>query len=125
MRRALSALACWALLCHPAAAIVGHGKNDSGKQDDIARMATLTVISPHGDNMFTLATHAVVSDQRRLGACDGDSGAPAYDLRLGAPFLVGIVRGGGCGRSTIMTPIHPYREWLSGTAQRMRAVLGP
>jgi len=69
---------------------------------------------------------AVGERRGALGGCGGDSGAPAFDLRTGAPFLVGIVFGGYfCGGRTSVTAVHPYREWISDTAQRLGAVLGP
>jgi hypothetical protein len=105
--------------------IAGYGINDSGKADGTARMATLTVLSADRHNTFELATRAMIGERPMLGACGGDSGAPAYDLRLGAPFLVGIVFGGSCGVRTSITAIHPYREWISDTAKRLDAVLGP
>ncbi len=116
--------------------IVGYGVNDSGKQDSTARMATLSVAAAYRNNTFVLVDRvtigtpvdrATVGERRKLGGCGGNSGAPVYDLRLGAPFLVGIVSGGSgdCGVDTFATAVRPCREWILDTAQRMGAALGP
>ena len=112
------------------------GMTFSGKQDSTARMATLSVAAAYRNNTFVLVDRvtigtpvdrATVGERRKLGGCGGDSGAPVYDLRLGAPFLVGIVSGGSgdCGVDTFATAVRPCREWILDTAQRMGAALGP
>lgn len=103
--------------------IVGYGINDSGKQDYKARMATLTV-----DRSLRLFDPATLGEESKLGGAGGDSGGPAFDMRVGSPLLVGIMKQAGdalVGRRTVIEPIHGHREWIWSTAERLGSELGP
>ena len=59
-----------------------------------------------------------------LGACAGDSGAPAFRDIAGRLSIVGVVSWStgpkltaGCGGLTGVTPLALYRPWIERTAQ--------
>jgi secreted trypsin-like serine protease len=59
-----------------------------------------------------------------MGACTGDSGAPAFEDQDGNSIVVGVVswstganNSAGCGGLTGVTPLTLYREWIVKTAR--------
>jgi secreted trypsin-like serine protease len=105
--------------------VVGYGLHDRGKPDGAARMAALLVTEVF-DNAFTLGDPVSMGELSKRGACNGDSGAPAFSLQGGGLFLVGIVRGSDyCGGTTLVTSLVLYRAWIEETARQLGAQLGP
>jgi secreted trypsin-like serine protease len=67
-----------------------------------------------------------------LGACTGDSGAPAFDTTGGRLAVIGVVSwstgpklGAGCGGLTGVTPLARYRAWIVETAGKLGSTLVP
>jgi secreted trypsin-like serine protease len=67
-----------------------------------------------------------------LGACTGDSGAPAFRDAGGNLTIIGVVSwstgpnlGAGCGGLTGITPLVRYRAWIVDTARRLGSPLAP
>ncbi|MBC7577610.1 MAG: trypsin-like serine protease, partial [Tardiphaga sp.] len=65
-----------------------------------------------------------------LGACTGDSGAPAFQMQGGRATVVGVVswstaagNAAGCGGLTGITPLTLYRDWVVKTAKAWGARL--
>jgi secreted trypsin-like serine protease len=59
-----------------------------------------------------------------LGACTGDSGAPAFEMQAGRAVITGVVSWStganntdGCGGLTGVTPLTLYRDWILRTAR--------
>jgi secreted trypsin-like serine protease len=93
----------------------------------IPRMATLTVTGKPGSLQIRLtdpAARNVRAGQRPgLGACTGDSGAPAFEPASAA--VIGVVSWStapgdeeGCGGLTGVTPLLLYRAWIVDTARK-------
>src|SRR3979411_2477092 len=66
-----------------------------------------------------------------LGACTGDSGAPAFEMQAGRAVIIGVVSWStgpnntdGCGGLTGVTPLTLYREWILRTARGWGGGLG-
>ena len=67
-----------------------------------------------------------------LGACTGDSGAPAFVENDGRFAVIGVVSwstgpadSDGCGGLTGVTPLALYRAWIVETARKMGSPIGP
>jgi secreted trypsin-like serine protease len=67
-----------------------------------------------------------------LGACTGDSGAPAFEPASDPPVLVGLVswstganNAAGCGGLTGVTPLALYADWIRDTARQLGTPLAP
>jgi secreted trypsin-like serine protease len=67
-----------------------------------------------------------------LGACAGDSGAPAFRENNGNLTVIGVVSwstgpnlSGGCGGLTGITPLARYRAWIVDTARVLGSPLTP
>jgi secreted trypsin-like serine protease len=103
--------------------IAGYGLTDEGWSFGTARMTSLTVNRLY-NNLLELTDRAI-GESSKLGGCKGDSGGPAFATRGGAPFLIGIIKGGFCGMATFVTPVAPYRDWITDTAQQLGSQLGP
>ena len=100
----------------------------------IPRMATLTVTGKPGSLQIRL-TDLATRNQRigqipGLGACTGDSGAPAFEPASAG--VIGVVSWStapgdqeGCGGLTGVTPLLLYREWIVDTARKFNSPLGP
>ena len=65
-----------------------------------------------------------------LGACTGDSGAPAFEDQDGRAVIVGVVswstganNSDGCGGLTGVTPLTIYRDWILQTARGWGAAM--
>ena len=100
----------------------------------IPRMATLSVTGQPGSlqiRLYDLATRATRSGQiLGLGACTGDSGAPAFEPASEA--VIGVVSWStapgdqeGCGGLTGVTPLLLYRYWIVDTARKFNSPLAP
>ncbi len=61
-----------------------------------------------------------------LGACTGDSGAPAFEDQNGRAIIIGVVSwstgpnlSAGCGGLTGLTPLNLYRDWILQAARQL------
>lgn len=108
--------------------VAGYGvtARGDGRTGGTVREATLTVTGKPGTLQIRLADPATMGERPGLGACTGDSGAPAF-VRAGDGFaVVGLVswstgpRGSdGCGGLTGLTPLALYRDWVLATARKL------
>jgi secreted trypsin-like serine protease len=94
----------------------------------VPRMATLTVTGRPGALQIRLFDVATRDLRAGLGACTGDSGAPAFEPASGA--VIGVVSwttaardGEGCGGLTGVTPLLLYRDWIIDTARKFNSPL--
>jgi secreted trypsin-like serine protease len=67
-----------------------------------------------------------------LGACAGDSGAPAFRVSGAGPAILGVVSWStgpnltaGCGGLTGVTPLARYRGWIIDAARNLGTPLVP
>ena len=94
----------------------------------IPRMATLTVTGKPGALQIRLFDLATRNLRAGLGACTGDSGAPAFEPVGEA--VIGVVSWTtaardeeGCGGLTGVTPLLLYRDWIVDTARKFNSPL--
>jgi secreted trypsin-like serine protease len=111
-------------------AIAGFGvtRNGTPLGLGIPRQAKLAVTGKPGSLQIRLVDPATGNKRPGLGACTGDSGAPAFEADAsGALRIVGVVSWStapndedGCGGLTGLTPILLYRDWIVETARTLR-----
>ncbi len=96
----------------------------------IPRMAKLAVTGKPGSLQVRLYDNATRNRRAGLGACTGDSGAPAFDGE--GPLVIGVVSWStaprdeeGCGGLTGVTPLLNYRAWIVETAKKLGSPLAP
>jgi secreted trypsin-like serine protease len=96
----------------------------------VPRMATLSVTGKPGSLQIRLYDGATRNLRVGLGACTGDSGAPAFDGE--GPLVIGVVSWStapgdeeGCGGLTGVTPLLHYRDWIVETARKFNSPLAP
>jgi len=94
------------------------------------RMAKLTVTGKPGSLQIRLYDGATRNRSAGLGACTGDSGAPAFDGE--GPLVIGVVSWStapedeeGCGGLTGLTPLIAYRGWILDTARKFNSPIAP
>lgn len=94
----------------------------------VPRMATLTVTGRPGALQIRLFDMATRDLRAGLGACTGDSGAPAFEPVSKA--VIGVVSWTtaardeeGCGGLTGVTPLLLYRDWIVDTARKFNSPL--
>ena len=109
---------------------VGVTKRGDGKSGGTIRAADLTVTGKPGTLQIRLADPSTANTRDGLGACTGDSGAPAFEMQAGRAVIVGVVswltganNTDGCGGLTGVTPLTLYREWILRTARGWGVVL--
>jgi hypothetical protein len=99
----------------------------------LPRMAKLTVTGQPGSLQIRLYDPATRNLRPGLGACTGDSGAPAYDGEgpQKSGRVIGVVswttaadNEEGCGGLTGLTPLLLYRSWIIDTADKFNSPLG-
>jgi secreted trypsin-like serine protease len=110
--------------------IAGFGvtKNGTPIGLGIPREAKLAVTGKPGSLQIRLVDPATRNVRPGLGACTGDSGAPAFEIDAsGAPRITGVVSWStapndeeGCGGLTGLTPLLFYRGWIVQTAASLR-----
>lgn len=114
--------------------VVGYGvtARGAGRLDGVARVAALTVTGQPGLLQIRLVDPNGKGARPGLGACTGDSGAPALRNVNGELELVGVVSWstgpnltGGCGGLTGITPLQRYRPWIVDTARALGSPLPP
>lgn len=103
-----------------------------GKSGGIARSATLTATGQPGTLQIRLYDPATRGERTGLGACTGDSGAPAFREEGGRLAVIGVVSwttgpklSEGCGGLTGVTPLTRYKDWIVETARKMGSALTP
>ena len=112
--------------------IAGFGVTEAGTARGLAlpRMATLSVTGEPGSLQIRLYDLATRNLRPGLGACTGDSGAPAFEPASEA--VIGVVSWStapgdeeGCGGLTGVTPLLLYRAWILDTARKFNSPLAP
>ena len=103
---------------------VGVTRRGDGKSGGAIRAADLAVTGKPGTLQIRLADPLTDNLREGLGACTGDSGAPAFEMQNGRAVIVGVVswstgpnNTGGCGGLTGVTPLNLYRDWILRTAR--------
>jgi secreted trypsin-like serine protease len=98
--------------------------------DGLAHAAMLTVTGHPSSFEIRLFDPATKGISAGLGACTGDSGAPAFRDDNGSLVVLGIVSWstgpnltGGCGGLTGLTPLQRYRSWIVDTARALGSPL--
>lgn len=109
--------------------VTAHGAD---RLDGLAHTATLTVTGHPSSLQIRLYDPATKGVSSGLGACTGDSGAPAFRDESGVLVIIGIVSwstgpdlSGGCGGLTGLTPLQRYRSWIVDTAKVLGSPLAP
>jgi secreted trypsin-like serine protease len=114
--------------------VIGYGVTARGadRLDGIARAANLAVTGQPGPLQIRLFDPATKGEAAGLGACTGDSGAPAFRETNGSAAIIGVVSWstgpkltGGCGGLTGITPLTRYRAWIVDTARALGSPLVP
>ena len=89
-----------------------------------ALMPSLTVTGRPGTLQIRLVDPSTNNTRAGLGACTGDSGAPAFLDSNGGAVIAGVVswstganNASGCGGLTGVTPLALYRDWILKTAR--------
>jgi hypothetical protein len=100
-------------------AVVGDGRSGG-----VARAASLAVTGRPGTLQIRLVDSSTNNTRAGLGACTGDSGAPAFLDANGGGVIIGVVswstgpnNTSGCGGLTGVTPLALYRDWILKTAR--------
>jgi hypothetical protein len=103
-----------------------------GATGGTARAATLLVTGQPGPLQIRLFDPLSKGASPGLGACAGDSGAPAFVISGARPAILGVVSWStgpnltaGCGGLTGITPLARYRSWVVDTARKLGAALAP
>jgi hypothetical protein len=114
--------------------VAGYGVTvrGDGRTGGTARVASLVVTGQPGPLQIRLFDPAGKALSPGLGACAGDSGAPAFRLSGGALAILGVVSWStgpnlttGCGGLTGITPLARYRSWIVDTARNLGTALAP
>jgi len=116
--------------------IAGFGVTQAGTARGLGvpREARLAVTGKPGSLQIRLVDKATQNKRIGLGACTGDSGAPAYDGEgpQKSGQVIGVVSWStapndeeGCGGLTGLTPLINYRGWIVDTARKLGAPLAP
>lgn len=112
--------------------VAGYGVTVHGAErlDGLVRAATLTVTGQPGPLQIRLFDPDTKGERAGLGACTGDSGAPAFRETNNQRAIVGVVSWstgpkltGGCGGLTGITPLQRYRPWIVETAKSLGSPL--
>ena len=113
-------------------AVVGMGvaQRGDGRSGGVARAASLSVTGRPGTLQIRLVDPLTNNARAGLGACTGDSGAPAFLNQDNSSVIVGVVswstgpnNTSGCGGLTGVTPLAVYRDWIMKTARSWGASL--
>jgi hypothetical protein len=112
--------------------VAGYGVTvrGDGRTGGTVRAATLVATGESNTLQLRLVDPRTNDERPGLGACAGDSGAPAF-RQVGANLtIVGVVSwstgpklSGGCGGLTGITPLIRYRGWILETARALGAPL--
>ena len=114
--------------------IAGYGVTvrGDGRTAGTLRTATLVATGQPGSLQIRLFDPKTKGNTPGLGACAGDSGAPAFRDKDGRDVIIGVVSWStgpkleaGCGGLTGVTPLSRYRAWIIETAHRLNSTLSP
>jgi Trypsin len=114
--------------------VAGYGVavRGDGKSSGTIRSAALVATGHPGTLQIRLVDPATNDERAGLGACTGDSGAPAFVSEGERLAVAGVVSwstgpktADGCGGLTGLTPLVRYRDWIVETARQMGATLAP
>lgn len=114
--------------------VVGYGVTvrGDGRTGGTARAATLVATGQPNTLQLRLFDPRTKGETPGLGACAGDSGAPAFRDTNGRLAIVGVVSwstgpklSAGCGGLTGITPLVRYRDWILETARTLGSPLTP
>ncbi len=114
--------------------VAGYGVTvrGDGRTGGAVRAATLVVTGVPGTLQVRLFDPNTKGQSPGLGACAGDSGAPAFRDTDGALAIIGVVSwstgpklSAGCGGLTGITPLTRYRAWIVETARALGSPLPP
>jgi Trypsin len=112
--------------------VAGYGVTARGadRLEGLVRAATLTATGQPGTLQVRLFDPATRGVSAGLGACTGDSGAPAFRATGGSLAVIGVVSwstgpnlSAGCGGLTGITPLVRYRKWIIDTARALGSPL--
>ena len=112
--------------------VAGYGVTvrGDGRSGGVVRAASLVVTGQPGSLQIRLFDPATKGQSAGLGACAGNSGAPAFRDHNGTLAIVGVVSwstgpnlSGGCGGLTGITPLVRYRGWILDTARQLGSPL--
>jgi secreted trypsin-like serine protease len=109
---------------------IGVTARGAERLDGLAHAATLAVTGHPSSFEIRLFDPATKGVSAGLGACTGDSGAPAFRNDSGRLVIIGVVSwstgpnlSGGCGGLTGLTPLQRYRPWIVDTAAALGSPL--
>jgi hypothetical protein len=114
--------------------VAGYGVTvrGDGRTGGTARAATLVVTGQPGPLQIRLFDPLGKGVSAGLGACAGDSGAPAVRISGAGPTILGVVSWStgpnltaGCGGLTGVTPLARYRGWIVDAARKLGTPLAP
>jgi len=114
--------------------VAGYGDTvrGDGRTGGTVRAAPLVVTGQPGSLQIRLVDPAAKGVRAGLGACTGDSGAPAFRDAEGNLTIIGVVSwstgpnlSAGCGGLTGITPLMRYRAWIVDTARRLGSPIAP
>jgi Trypsin len=112
--------------------VAGYGVTvrGDGRTGGTVRAATLVATGAPNTLQLRLVDPRTNGERPGLGACAGDSGAPAFRQIGGNLTVVGVVSWstgpkltGGCGGLTGITPLTRYRGWIVETARTLGSPL--
>jgi secreted trypsin-like serine protease len=114
--------------------VAGYGVTvrGDGRTGGTVRAATLVATGSPNALQLWLFDPRTKGRSPGLGACSGDSGAPAFRDDDGTLAIAGVVSwatgprlSAGCGGLTGVTPLVRYRSWILGTARALGSPLAP
>ncbi len=114
--------------------VAGYGVTvrGDGRTGGTVRAAALAVTGHPGSLQIRLYDPRTRDESAGLGACAGDSGAPAFRDSGGTLSIIGVVSwstgpklSAGCGGLTGITPLMRYRAWIVDTARMLGSPLPP
>jgi hypothetical protein len=114
--------------------VAGYGVTvrGDGRTGGTVRAATLVATGKPNTLQLRLVDPHTNDARPGLGACAGDSGAPAFRDDGGHLAIVGVVSwstgpklSAGCGGLTGVTPLLSYRSWIVDTAAALGSPLAP
>ena len=114
--------------------VAGYGVTvrGDGRTGGTVRAATLVVTGVPGPLQIRLFDPNTKGQSPGLGACAGDSGAPAFRDTNGNLAIIGVVSwstgpklSAGCGGLTGITPLARYHAWIVDAARLLGSPLAP
>jgi Trypsin len=114
--------------------IAGYGVTvrGDGRTGGTVRAATLVATGVPGRLQVRLYDPKTKGETAGLGACAGDSGAPAFRNKDSRNVVIGVVSWStgpklqdGCGGLTGVTPLARYHGWIVDTARKLGSPLAP